>query len=181
MCDYVCVSKCRGSWPQLLATILPVTEPSSGTSSSFHQASFLRSENILLQKLSNELRLGDCWSPQPIKAPNKTARPPYALFDMADRPKCCWEMQSLRESCAALCAAVKLSSLLAYTSAADISALTHVCSSLLGKITKLKIDRNPFAKGFRDPGRNRYMENLTKHTHTCFTAENPPEKDPGGM
>uniref|UniRef100_A0A1A8HVF7 T-box 22 n=1 Tax=Nothobranchius kuhntae TaxID=321403 RepID=A0A1A8HVF7_NOTKU len=27
--------------------------------------------------------------------------------------------------------------------------------SLLGQITKLKIDRNPFAKGFRDPGRNR--------------------------
>lgn len=35
---------------------------------------------------------------------------------------------------------------------------SHFCSSFL-QITRLKIDRNPFAKGFRDSGRNRYNMN----------------------
>uniref|UniRef100_A0A8C6U666 T-box transcription factor 22 n=1 Tax=Neogobius melanostomus TaxID=47308 RepID=A0A8C6U666_9GOBI len=40
------------------------------------------------------------------------------------------------------------------------------------QITKLKIDRNPFAKGFRDPGRNRYG------SRTC--PQNTRQRDPRG-
>lgn len=58
-----------------------------------------------------------------------------------------------------------------------MSTLTYVCSSLLGKITKLKIDRNPFAKGFRDPGRNRYGKPHCEHQH----SESTPLKDPRGI
>lgn len=59
-----------------------------------------------------------------------------------------------------------------------MSTLTHVCSSPLGKITKLKIDRNPFAKGFRDPGRNRYKKPHQTLTlvlvHKCkYSAKGP--------
>uniref|UniRef100_A0A8D3AJF8 T-box domain-containing protein n=1 Tax=Scophthalmus maximus TaxID=52904 RepID=A0A8D3AJF8_SCOMX len=38
------------------------------------------------------------------------------------------------------------------------------------QITKLKIDRNPFAKGFRDPGRNRYRKKLTEHRHSFYSG-----------
>lgn len=40
--------------------------------------------------------------------------------------------------------------------AAATAATGSFSSSSLLQITRLKIDRNPFAKGFRDSGRNRY-------------------------
>uniref|UniRef100_A0A3Q3WD13 T-box domain-containing protein n=1 Tax=Mola mola TaxID=94237 RepID=A0A3Q3WD13_MOLML len=52
------------------------------------------------------------------------------------------------------------------------------------QITKLKIDRNPFAKGFRDPGRNRYEKPHQTLTLTLkpgkYTAKGP-ERDLSSM
>lgn len=104
---------CAEELTPLLATIPPVTEPSAGTASSFHQGSFYDQRTYYYRNSITSCDWDDCWSPQPIKAPNKTVRPPRTLFDMAGRPGCCWEMQSLRESSAALRAVVKMSSLLA--------------------------------------------------------------------
>ncbi|KAI9515730.1 hypothetical protein NQZ68_022084 [Dissostichus eleginoides] len=83
-----------GDLTPLLAAAPPVTKASAGTASSFHQGSFYDQRTYYYRNSITSCDRAHCWSPQPIKAPNKT-------------------------------------------------------------ITKLKIDRNPFAKGFRDPGRNR--------------------------
>lgn len=93
------------------------------------------------------------------------------LFDMADRLGCCWEMQS-RGGALPLYSIVKAELIVSLsTSTVDKSTLTCVCSSPLGQITKLKIDRNPFAKGFRDPGRNRYskLSLNAEHKHFLFS------------
>lgn len=98
--ELVCVFPCRGELTPLLATIPPVTEPSVGTASSFHQGSFYDQRTYYYRNSITSCDWAHCWSPQPVKAPNKTARPPGALFDMAHRPGCCWEMRSQWESSA---------------------------------------------------------------------------------
>lgn len=76
-----------------LATIPAVTEPFAATASSFHRGSFYKQQTYYYRNSIMTCDWAHCWSPQPIKAPNKTARPPGTLFDMADCPGCCWEMQ----------------------------------------------------------------------------------------
>lgn len=119
-----------GDLTPLLALAPPVTKASAGTASSFHQGSFYDQRTYYYRNSITSCDRAHCWSPQPIKAPNKTVRPPRTLFDMADHPGCCWEMQSQKgEPCHSPCCCKSWAHCWLNTSAADTSTLTHVLLS----------------------------------------------------
>lgn len=65
----------RGDLTLLLATIPPVTEPSAGTASSFHQGSFYYQWTCYYRNAVTSCDCADCRRPRPIKAQDKTERP----------------------------------------------------------------------------------------------------------
>lgn len=71
----VCVCSRRGDLTLLLATIPPVTEPSAGTASSFHQGSFYYQWTCYYSNAVTSCDCADCRRPRPIKAQDKTERP----------------------------------------------------------------------------------------------------------
>lgn len=157
-----CVCSCAAWLAPLLATSPAVTEPPVGIASSFHRGSFYNQRMYYCRNSITRCDQAACWRPLPIKAAIKPflQEPCLTLLIAPGAAGRC--SLSGRELCHSPCCCK--AELIVSLTHQRLPTLTHVCSSCLGKITKLKIDRNPFAKGFRDPGRNRYG-NLTKHQH----------------